>query len=392
MGGSIDTLGVAFHEQTALWFTNLQPVAFWFLVTLWTITLAWKFALIVLQGGKVEFGDLLIELVRRVMLFGLVLYVIQNADWLASLLLESAMALANEAAGRPPVVSAGAMLDRGVGIGQDIMARSGLSLIVFSSFAAFFIVACFAAISAFCLVCLAEFYITAGIGSVFLGFAGSPWTSEIAKRYVMQVGGAAAKLLGLYLIIGFADQMLDAWVLVPAGPGEEPANLTFGQVLRLFGIVLVVAFLTFQIPAIMHGLIGGASIGAMGPMAMMQASMQATTALAGAALRGGAAVQAAGSLTAAQAGASSLREAVGAAGGGARGAATVAGGVAKNLGAGLLGTAKAKALGASSTAGTLNAMREALVQGVATGTPGAGVEATSAPGGGGKSYLGQRGD
>ena len=108
-------------------------------------------------------------------------------------------------------------------------------------------------------------------------------------------------------------------------------------------------------------------------------------------MRGGAAVQAAAGLTAAQAGAGSLREAVGAAGGGARGAASVAGGVAKNLGSGLLGTVKGQILGSNSTAGTLEAMREGLVQGVPIGGT-AGVEGVMEPGNsGGKGYLGQGG-
>lgn len=409
MGGSIDTLAVSFHEQTALWFTNLQPVALGLLGSLWTISLAWKLVPIVLQGGKVELGDILTELVRSIMLFGGVLYLILNADWLVSILLESAMTLANVATGTPAIVSPGAFLDRGVGIGQDIMARSGIGLMVFSSLATLLIVGAFAAIAAFSLACLAEFYITAGIGSVFLGFAGTPWTSEIAKRYVMQVGGAAAKLLGLYLILGFADQILAAWVLEPAGPGEEPADLTFAQVLRLFGIVLVIVFLAFVIPAIMHGLVGGASVGAMSPLAMMQASMQATTALAGAAIRGGAAVQAAGGLSAAQMGAGSV-------GGAIRGAMAnapaapgsltpsagsqavaglgavgeVAGRTTKNLAAGLYGNVTGQLLGQGSTAGTIHAMRESMVQGLSLSGGDAAAAPPERPPD--KPYLGQRGD
>lgn len=386
MEPTIGTFRTAFRDQTGEWMANLQPAALWLLVTLAAISLAWRFVQVVIQGGKVELGEILLELVRHIMLVGGVSYLITNAPELTNLLLRSAIQAAHTASGAAYELNAAGILNAGIDLGQQLMAAAGWQTIVFATVAAFLIVGLYAGIAAFVLVCYIEFYTVSAAGVLFLGLAGAPWTSDMAKHYVKQIAGSAAKLYVLYLIVGIGMEIIDDWVL-------SDGSINFGETLTLFGAVLVLFCITFMLPAIVHGIVAGSSVGAMGPLAMMQTAMNAATSLAGAAVRGGAALQAAAGLTAAQAGAGSLREAVGAAGGGARGVANVAGGMAKNLGAGLLGTAKANALGASSTAGTLEAMRAGLVQGVATGTPGAGagVEGTITPGGGGKSYLGQGG-
>ena len=349
MDQTVDSFRSVFQEQSATWMANLQPAAMWLLVTLATISITWRLILIVLQGGKVELGDILVELVRLCVLVGMVSYLILNAPYLTDLLLRSAAAAAAVATGTNPVLDATAILDAGVNIGEQLMEAAGVTTIIFAALAAFLIVGLYAGIAAFVLVCYVEFYVVSAAGILFLGLAGAPWTSEIAKHYIQQLAGSAAKLYVLFLIVGLGTQLVGAWVV-------DDAEINFGQILYLFGAVLVLFCITFMLPAIVHGIIAGSSVGAMGPLAMMQTAMSAATTLAGGAFRAGMATKEAGAATVAQMGASSLRGAAQAAGGGMGGAARVAGSVGKNLAAAAFTTVAGKAL-TGSVAETLRAQR-----------------------------------
>ena len=350
MDQTVDSFRSVFQEQSATWMANLQPAAMWLLITLATISITWRFIQIVLQGGKVELGDILVELVRLCVLVGMVSYLIVNAPYLTDLLLRSAAAAAAVATGTSPVLDATAILDAGVNIGEQLMEAAGVTTIIFAALAAFLIVGLYAGIAAFVLVCYIEFYVVSAAGILFLGLAGAPWTSEIAKHYIQQLAGSAAKLYVLFLIVGLGTQLVGAWVV------DENAEINFGEILYLFGAVLVLFCITFMLPAIVHGIIAGSSVGAMGPLAMMQTAMSAATSLAGGAFRAGMATKEAGAAAVAQAGASSLRGAAKAAGGGMVGPARVAGSVGKNLAAAAFTTVAGKAL-AGSVAETLRAQR-----------------------------------
>ena len=411
MPAAVNAFSESFGALTGVWFANLLMPGLWLLVALTTISLAVELFRIILQGGRVEIGDVLVALVQKVLVFGFWFAVIANAMPWTRAILDGLVMAASVATGNTVALDPGGVLEAGVNLAGRVLDEADWGAAVFAAIAALFIVAFYAAICALVVQTYAEFYIVTAAGSLFLGLGGADWTSEPAKRYLWHSLGIAARLYGLFLVVGFGTQMVDAWVL---SQGEIDSTV---KVLTLFGAVFIVFLIAMMTPASLQQLVGGGSVSAMGPLALMQGTMSAAGGLGSAAIRGGAAVQAAGGLSAAQMGAGSVGGAVraamagaapkpgslspsagGRAAAGVGAAGEVAGRTVKNLAAGLFGTVKGQALGQNSTAGNIQAMRE-MIQGFPMGSgegaAGSGVEGSIGPGGDAPPdrktrYLGQR--
>lgn len=393
----MDSFQIAFRDASGVWLDNLQPVALWLLVTLATISIAWRFVQVVIQGGRVELGEILMEVIRFVMLVGGVAFLIENAPALTGLMLDSAADLAGQATGTSQALRPNAILTAGVSVAEQLMVAASPLTLLFAALAGFLIVGLYAGIAAFILVTYIEFYVISAAGIWTLGLAAAPWTSDIAKHYIRGIAATAVKLYVLYLIVGIGLDLVGAWVITPD-------QINYGEVFMVFSVVLVLFVMTFMLPAILAGIVAGSSVGAMAPLAMMQTAMQGAAAMTAMAVRGGAAAHAAGGLAGAQMGATSLGGAVRAAVAAApaapgsvqpsRGTALAAGAgavgeyagkTATNLAAGLFGNVKGRIVGQGSTAGTIEGMRETFLAGSGAGatTPRGGVEGTITPGKGG---------
>ncbi len=413
MFDAINELQDAFADQTGVWFGNLEPLAMQLLLVLSGIGLAWKFIEIVLQGGRAELGDVLFALVQKVLVIGWWLAWIRFAPEWSRVLAEGGLAAANVATGATIQLNPGGAFAFGVELSGRLIDAASWDTLVFVGFVAILVVLVYAMLAALVVQTYAEFYITSAAGSLFLGLGGLQQTEGIAVRYIFALVGLSVRLFALYLVLGIGEQMIESWVI---SQGELTSSR---QVLTLLGVVAIVFFIAMIVPAALQQIAGGGSVSAMGPLAMMQGTMSMAGGLAGAALKGGAAVQAAGGLAAAQMGAGSvggaIRGAMASAPGGPGSLTPSAGGQAlaglgaagevaarttKNLAAGLFGNVTGQLLGQGSTAGTIHAMRESMLQGLPLGSgvagAGSGVEGAIGLGGDGpldrgSRYLGQGG-
>lgn len=322
-------------QQSHQWSGKLYDYAirlFWLLAS---IQFVWTFMPLVMK--QADFGEIVGELLRFVLVMGFFLAVMQySVEW-STAIVDSFRDAAASASGLGRALEPGDMLAVALDFGRTMV--EGIS--VFSpakglliAVCAVLVLACFAFIAAFMFVTLVESYVIINASVLFFGFGGSQWTRDFAiapMRFTIAIG---AKLFVLTLLVGLIVQSAKQWLA--AYTNDEASLMT------MVGLALVCCYLTKTIPDLIGGMISGTSMGggsAIGGMAVAGAA-GAAAAAATIATAGATAPAAAGALGAAGSG--------GAAGAGAAGAGGIGGG-------GLAAAINSSFAGGSGAAGAVGA-------------------------------------
>ncbi|EMK3526718.1 P-type conjugative transfer protein TrbL [Pseudomonas aeruginosa] len=353
-------------QQSHQWSGKLYDYAirlFWLLAS---IQFIWTFMPLVMK--QADFGEIVGELLRFVLVVGFFLAVMKySVEW-SSAVVDSFRDAAASASGLGRALEPGDMLAVALDFGRTMV--KGIS--VFSpakglliAVCAILVLACFAFIAAFMFVTLVESYVIINASVLFFGFGGSQWTRDVAiapMRFTVAIG---AKLFVLTLIVGLIVQSAKQWLA--AYTNDEASLMT------MVGLALVCCYLTKTIPDLIGGMISGTSMGggsAIGGMAAAGAA-GAAAAIATIATAGAAAPAAAGALGAAgSSGAAGAAGAGGISSGGLAGAinSSFAGGAASSVGG-----ATSSGVGASTGGGaaTKGASSTGAKTGGGTATPSA---------------------
>ncbi|WLH67576.1 P-type conjugative transfer protein TrbL [Pseudomonas sp. FP2309] len=280
-------------QQSHQWSGKLYDYAirlFWLLAS---IQFVWTFIPLVMK--QADFGEIVGELLRFVLVVGFFLAVMKySVEW-SSAIVDSFRDAAASASGLGRALEPGDMLAVALDFGRTMV--KGIS--VFSpakglliAVCAILVLACFAFIAAFMFVTLVESYVIINASVLFFGFGGSQWTRDFAiapMRFTVAIG---AKLFVLTLIVGLIVQSAKQWLA--AYTNDEASLMT------MVGLALVCCYLTKTIPDLIGGMISGTSMGggsAIGGMAAAGAA-GAAAAIATIATAGAAAPAAAGAASA----------------------------------------------------------------------------------------------
>ena len=280
-------------QQSHQWSGKLYDYAirlFWLLAS---IQFVWTFIPLVMK--QADFGEIVGELLRFVLVVGFFLAVMKySVEW-SSAIVDSFREAAASASDLGRALEPGDMLAVALDFGRTMV--KGIS--VFSpakglliAVCAILVLACFAFIAAFMFVTLVESYVIINASVLFFGFGGSQWTRDFAiapLRFTVAIG---AKLFVLTLIVGLIVQSAKQWLA--AYTNDEASLMT------MVGLALVCCYLTKTIPDLIGGMISGTSMGggsAIGGMAAAGAA-GAAAAIATIATAGAAAPAAAGAASA----------------------------------------------------------------------------------------------
>ncbi|HEK1307184.1 P-type conjugative transfer protein TrbL [Pseudomonas sp. KCJK8927] len=340
-------------QQSHQWSGKLYDYAirlFWLLTS---IQFIWTFMPLVMK--QADFGEIVGELLRFVLVVGFFLAVMKySVEW-SSAIVDSFRDAAASASGLERALEPGDMLAVALDFGRTMV--KGIS--VFSpakglliAVCAILVLACFAFIAAFMFVTLVESYVIINASVLFFGFSGSQWTRDFAiapMRFTVAIG---SKLFVLTLIVGLIVQSAKQWLA--AYTNDEASLMT------MVGLALVCCYLTKTIPDLIGGMISGTSMGggsAIGGMAAAGAA-GAAAAIATIATAGAAAPAAAGALGAAgSSGAAGAAGAGGISSGGLAGAinSSFAGGAASSVGGATSSGVGASTGGGAATKGATSA-------------------------------------
>ncbi|HBQ2134182.1 TPA: P-type conjugative transfer protein TrbL [Klebsiella pneumoniae] len=318
-------------HQSHQWSGKLYYYAirlFWLLAT---IQFVWTLMPLVMK--QADFGEIVGELLRFVMVIGFFLAVMTySVEW-STAIVDSFRDAAASASGLGRALEPGDMLAVALDFGRTMV--EGISVFspakgILIAVCAVLVLACFAFIAAFMFVTLVESYVIINASVLFFGFGGSQWTRDFAiapMRFTVAIG---AKLFVLTLIVGLIVQSAKQWLA--AYTNDEASLMT------MVGLALVCCYLTKTIPDLIGGMISGTSTGggsAIGGMAVAGAA-GAAAAAATIATVGAAAPAAAGAAGAGGIGGGGLAAAINssfASGGAPAAAATGGGGATSGIGA-----------------------------------------------------------
>ncbi|MGQ0333878.1 P-type conjugative transfer protein TrbL [Halomonas elongata] len=255
-GDIIRELQQGFRDSVALWYAPLQQVATWLLLSLAVISYSWSASQMVLRNA--DLGEFVAEFVRLVIFTGFFLFLIQGGQQLAETMIRGWIWIGGQATNTNLSLSVPEILERGFTLGGDVIsAGSGLSRIAYTILA-LPVVILYTLIAAYAFFVLAEMYVVTAAGIVLLGFGGSQWTVDYAKKYITYTISIGAKLYVMFLVIGAGEQFIHQWAV-------NQDHESFRAILAIIGVLLMMAILVKMIPDAVQGIINGASLGSATP-------------------------------------------------------------------------------------------------------------------------------
>ena len=236
-----------------------------------------------------DFASVLGEIIRYVTFCGIFLWFLRNGPSLADAIIEAMRTIGAEASGMGKELKPSSIVDIGFQIYETAKTNlewSAVSVAAFCISLAVLII--FALIGVNMLLQLCSAWVLAYAGVIFLGFGGSYWTKDMAVNYFKTVLGVGVQLMTMTLLIGIGISIVNDTTAQITTSGAQ--NLTEMAVLLITAITLFM--LVDKLPALVAGIINGASIGssgigAFGAGAVIGAALTAKN-IAGKALKGGA--------------------------------------------------------------------------------------------------------
>lgn len=342
--GSFTGLLDLVKNSASRWDGKLKGYAerlFWMLAL---IQFIWTFMPLVFK--QADFGEIVGELLRFIMVIGFFWALLQFASEWAEAVVNSFRQAGASAAGlgetaiRPGDIF-GTAIELANTIG-DVETWNPLTAFMVA-LAGVLVLLCFAFIAAFMGLTIIESYVVINASVLFMGFGASQWTREYAMAIVRYAVSVGAKLFVLTLIVGLITDSAKQW---QAAYNHDDASMW-----TMIGLAFACAYFAKTIPELVAGMISGVSSGggsSIGGMAAAGAA-GAAAAIATIATAGAAAPAAAGMMGAAGAGGAG---AAGAAGAGAVGTGGLAGAINSSFaGASSAGGAASSAGGMASSAG-----------------------------------------
>ncbi len=253
----IEDLQNLLREETQQWFAPVQAIAMWLLLSLSIISWTWTGAQMVLKNADLQ--EFVGEFVRLVLFTGFFIALITNAQSWSTALIDGFMWSANEVAGArlSGELTPAAILDRGLSVAGLIWQSGGWGVVaILYALASLACIFMYAGMAAYVLLVIAELYIVTTAGVLFLGFAGSQWSSEYARSYITYCFAVGAKLYVLFLVAGLGEQFVYRFAMDP-----QIDRGSFMNVFTILGVLVMIFVLTIMIPSIVQSMINGRSAG-----------------------------------------------------------------------------------------------------------------------------------
>jgi len=298
--------------------------------------------------------DVIAKLLRKVLYVGAFAYIINNFNWLASIVFRSFAGLGITATGSAITMEnflqPGRLAKTGIDAGAPILEQIGemagfpevfvnLDPIVVMFLAWLVVVLCFFVLAIQLFITLIEFKLTTLAGFVLVPFALWNKTAFLAEKVLGNVVASGVKVLVLAVIVGIGSGLFAQFQVHPAEPSIDHALVIMLASLTLLALGIfgpgIATGLVSGAPQLGAGAMAGAAVGAAGTAVAIGA---AATGVGGAVAAGARMAPAAAKLAgsgarAATSAASSAKSAFqagsAAAGGGAKGAMAGLGNVAK---------------------------------------------------------------
>lgn len=271
---TIQTITTKISEVTSGWHDALRPYMLSLFWTLVFISFSYSVSKMAIMGADVT--EIFSELIKTVIVTGFWLYIINNSYEFASAIVNSLSKAASISSGVDADIQPGDIIKSGLELSaQMIEAASGIGEKVVFGMCCIIVVILYFFIAAIVFVMLIEVYIVTGMSIILLGFAGSPWTSDVSKKYFLFTFGVGIKLFSAIIVVRFGERLVHDAIVVTG---------SYERIFAIVGIIFLITYLTKRIPDLAQSLIGGISSSGWGDVKDIKGMAAATAgAVAGAA-------------------------------------------------------------------------------------------------------------
>jgi type IV secretion system protein TrbL len=244
-----------YQEQTGRWGGVLQNYALGLFWALAGIEFSWSVIKLALKNA--DLSEFLAELVNRIMYIGFFLaLLLHSSDW-ATAIVES-FRTAADAAGSGQGISPGNILEIAMQIITKLLHNTNFLTNpvdgLISGLCAISILLCFGLMSANMIEALIESYVVISAGVLMMGFGGSGWTNDFAKKMMLHSVSVGAKLFLIQLIMGLGEQLIEQL-------GAEFDGSKIEDALVMVGVAVIMWMISLNVPNKLQGLINGSSVG-----------------------------------------------------------------------------------------------------------------------------------
>lgn len=257
------------------WETTVMDAArslFWILATIEIgVAAVW----LALQAASLD--SWFAELVRRILFVGLFAFVLEQGPEFAKSVVDSLFEIGagNGTASPADVFNAGLVVATKMSEKVQFGLFEDNALAISAAVAMVVTVIAFSLVAAIFVSVMVEMYLGLLAGMIMLGLGGSSFTKDFAVRYLVYAFSVGMKLMGLVMISRIGSEVL-------IGLANDPeVGDQFQTALAIAGIAVVVFIIAMYVPAILQGVVQGASV--TGGMETIRHGGQAASFAAGAA-------------------------------------------------------------------------------------------------------------
>lgn len=276
----LDDAAAKFRDATGPWSDRISSLANYTFWALNLISLTWGLGQLVLR--RADINDIFGEVFRHILFTGFFYWLFINGTAFSTLIISSFRTAAGAAIGSSAISPSG-IVDIGLNIVERVVDAASLmdpldtlGLII----CALIVLCALALIAANLMLMLCAGWVVSSAGTIFLGFGGSRWTSDMAINFYKTSASIGASLFTMTLLVGIGQTIMDDFYRQLSG---SPALM---EMMALVVVAVVLAFLVDKLPNMMAGIVsgasGGAGIGTMGVGAGMAAGTVAAGLAAGA--------------------------------------------------------------------------------------------------------------
>lgn len=377
----LDDIGQTYYNASSAWEASLFTIAKHMFLKLALLEILWFGIWWTIE--KDDPRQFFTSLLRKIM--GLLFFwaILLNFDtWIPAII--DGFSQAGQTAGGTGALTPSTVLDRGMEVATKILSTSSaiglvtgsssLGKFLLAAIASLTILLAFVVIAGQMLVTLIESYLVVNAGVLFLGFAGSRWTTTFSEKFLSYAVSVGVKLFVTYLIIGAGQSISSGWA------ATITSDMVVSDYLSILGGAIVYMFLAWQIPALASSMLTGAVSMTLGSAMATAGTMTAATigaAGAATALASGTANSVAGAVRAGDSAITQAKEK------GASSMSEIAAGSAVALASGMGEAAKdgIKGLGENSAGGRLSERIDNKTAAIKEEKAAASVAAPSVPGG-----------
>lgn len=266
--GTLDEISEKFRTETRRWIPKLKDLAR--NILLWLAAIGIVYQLIKTLFTESGWPELFGVIVFHLLTVGFYFAVITEIDTIAYGVMDFLTGLPSDLL-QGGMVPAGTNLEptpsNVVEIGWNTAqvffdAKTGWNIpaaIIFHAVGVVMIII-YAVIGAYIVLIQVEGFFVIAYGVILLGFAGTHWTEDAARRYLNYIIGFAFRLSSVYMIVTLGSILTQSWVANEiVSIAADPDDSLFSAIPYAVGIPLIVLMLSFMVPSVLAQLASGMS-------------------------------------------------------------------------------------------------------------------------------------